>query len=108
MAQMKNNLIKFLSIVVALLFAKGVEAADITVDNISYNVVSFTEFTCEVTGQASKYTGDIVIPDTISYNGKKLAVEGIGNGAFASCDKLKTVKMPATVTYIRERGCYLS
>lgn len=40
------------------------------------------------------------IPETVSYDGKEYKVSGIGTCAFRSCDRLISVTIPDTVTYI--------
>ena len=45
------------------------------------------------------HTGDIIIPDTVCYNGKNYAVKSI-SGTFDHCNNLKSVTIPNTVTTI--------
>ena len=45
------------------------------------------------------YHGEIVIPDTVEYQGKKYAVE-LGKNAFSYCKQLTKVVLPAHVTII--------
>ena len=45
------------------------------------------------------YHGEIVIPDTVEYQGKKYAVE-LGKSAFCYCKRLTKVVLPAHVTII--------
>ena len=42
----------------------------------------------------TKYTGNVVIPDTVEYSGNKYAVIGINRYAFYDCDGLTSVKLP--------------
>lgn len=46
------------------------------------------------------YTGEIVIPQEISVNGKKYIVGGIGDAAFKNCYALTNVKLPISIEYI--------
>lgn len=53
-----------------------------------------------------KYSGDIVIPSTITYQGANYSVYGIGDWAFSECDNLKSVILEEGLKYIEARGFY--
>lgn len=48
----------------------------------------------------SRYSGDVVIPASITYNGNTYVVTGIGANAFFQCFNLTSVEIPNTVTAI--------
>ena len=48
----------------------------------------------------AKYSGDIAIPSTVSYNGENYMVVGIGEGAFSDCQGLTSIVIPNSVTTI--------
>ena len=48
----------------------------------------------------SRYSGDVVIPASITYNGNTYVVTGIGANAFYQCFNLTSVEIPNTVTAI--------
>ena len=78
-------------------------AYDFMVDGIAYNVVSLPDLTCEVTQADTKYSGDIVIPSTVTYQGRTLTViriDGGEDGAFYECSALTSVEIPNSVTTI--------
>ncbi len=50
------------------------------------------------------YSGDIVIPESVNYDGETLPVIGIGRDAFSNCMGLTSVQIPASVTEIGERA----
>ncbi len=85
------------------------------VDNLFYNIISSEPKSVEVTYQSiyvATYSGDIIIPGSISYSGVEYEVKGISKKAFYECTELTSVVIPKTVTYIGEdafRFCkYLS
>lgn len=47
------------------------------------------------------YEGDILIPSQVEHNDRSYTVVRIGYGAFAWCDKLTSVQLPATLREIR-------
>ena len=79
-----------------------VSAYDVKIDGIFYNMLS--EGTIEVTyGERydNSYSGDVVIPENIVYNGKHYIVQSIGSFAFRWCEDLVSVTIPSTVTVIK-------
>ena len=46
------------------------------------------------------YSGDIVIPASVTYDGKTYSVTSIGDGVFTECGDLTSITIPETVTYI--------
>lgn len=54
----------------------------------------------------NSYSGNVVIPDTVTYNGQTYAVETIGYDAFRDCEGLISVSVPNTVTKIYDRAFY--
>ena len=45
-----------------------------------------------------KYKGDVIIPATVSHNGKDYTVTSISENAFLDCTTLTSISIPATVT----------
>ena len=108
------------------------EVGSVTQDGIKY--VLYSDNTCEVEGVETSLEGDVILPDTVTWNGTSYKVTEIGfvafaecngltsidipdgvtsieDGAFMACRKLKSIKIPASVTSIGERafdgGCRL-
>ena len=77
-------------------------AYDFMVDGLAYNVVSLPDLTCEVTRADTEYSGDIVIPSTVTYQGRTLTVIRIGDWAFSDCSALTSIQIPNSVTKIDE------
>ncbi len=71
-----------------------------------YNITSNAEpYTVEVTsGKAPK--GNLVIPSTVSNNGKNYSVTSIGMNAFYKCKELKSLDIPNSVTSIGDSAFY--
>ena len=63
--------------------------------NESYNVAEVTNRT-----SGTKYSGDIVIPASISVDGVDYSVTSIGDYAFSDCSGLRSIEIPNSVTKI--------
>lgn len=68
-------------------------------DSPDYRVVNFDGKITVWPG--AYYEGGIVIPSQVEHNGRSYTVVRIGYGAFAWCDKLTSVQLPATLREIR-------
>ena len=93
----------------ALLANINVSAYNFTVDGIYYNIVSLPDLTCAVTYDdvnETKYSGDIVIPDHVTYNGRTLTVVGIEKSTFYGCSGLTGITIPNSVTSIGGSAFY--
>ena len=72
----------------------------IVVDGIYYWVGE--DNTVSVKFGEVKYSGDVVIPESVEYGGKTYSVTFISNGAFYKCGSLTSVNIPKSVTAIGE------
>ena len=92
---MKKLYLLFLFTIIPLLaYADAVE-----INGIYYNLVEKAKV-AEVTSNPNKYSGDIIIPEKVTYDGVKYDVTSIGDAAFESCTGLTSVTIPNSVTSI--------
>ena len=79
----------------------GLYAYDFESDGIYYNL-NHNEKTAAVTskGNNERYTGILVIPKSIRYNGVTYRVTSIGSSAFYCCSELTSITIPNSVTSI--------
>lgn len=69
------------------------------IGNLYYDI--YTQFARVVpTIDETPYSGDIVIPDTIEYNGKKLPVREIAEKTFANSPDIASIVIPKTIKTI--------
>lgn len=94
---MLRKLILFSSL---LLIAFKTSAADFQVKSISYYISSIYPSTVSVGSGTAKYSGSVIIPETVIYNSKTYNVTGIDGSAFANCTDLISVVIPNSVTNI--------
>ena len=60
----------------------------------------------EVTSNPNKYSGTVVIPETVTYNDVTYSVTNIGNDAFYGCNGLTSITIPNSVTTIGYSAFY--
>lgn len=81
-------------------------AYDFEVDGIYYNILSSTDRTVEVTykdlsqNRDNYYSGEIVIPDKVTYSGTGFTVTAVGEKAFYYSTELTGVRIPNSVVII--------
>jgi len=99
---------KLLLILLTTLLPMLASAYDIEVKNaagvtIYYNYIYINNNTeVEVTygDDYNGYTGNVAIPNSVTYEGVTLMVREIGGHAFSDCPELTSVNIPNSVTYI--------
>ena len=89
--------------VIAALAPSTVAAYDFTVDGIYYNK-NGTQATVTYKTRFNTYSGDVIIPETVTYNGITYTVTAIGTGAFNYCTSPTRVTIPNTVTTFQDEA----
>lgn len=87
--------------------ALGVHAIDFTVDNLNY-VTNSDKTTVYVARQSDTLSGDLSIPDSVTFDLKTYAVTAIGESAFTGCTGLTILTIPVGVKKIGSKafsGC---
>ena len=96
--------LNFLLSLLLLFVATSASAYDFEVDGIYYNI-NGNEATVTYQGNwypsdIEKYKGDVMIPESVTYNGVTRAVTAIGQNAFWNCHDLTSVMIGNRVTSI--------
>lgn len=74
------------------------EDINIEVGGVNYSLDDATMTASVVT--SADASGDIVLPESVSYNNKTYALTSIGEDAFSYCTSLKSIEIPSSVTSI--------
>lgn len=90
--------------VLALLCSVMANAHDFEVDGIFYNI-NGSEVTVTYKGDtysdySNEYSGNVLIPNSVTYNGNTYSVTRIGERAFCNCSGLTSVTIPNIVSSI--------
>lgn len=105
---MKHLYFKALLFCLCLFASINAFAYDAEIGGIYYNFP--TDSTATVTYQSvqssdpwtyiSDYSGDVVIPESVNYNGRTYSVTSIDSYAFRNCSSLTSITIPESVTII--------
>lgn len=92
---MKKNLL----LLVLMLLPLAAIADAVEINGLYYNLDPTAKI-AEVTSNPNKYTGDIVIPETVTYEGTEYSVASIGDNVFLYCSDLTSITISNSVTSI--------
>ena len=101
---MKKLFVFLFSLILSVVFSTSALAYDVVIDGICYNLNSEYK-TAEVTS-GEYYSGEVVIPSSITVEGKEYTVTSIRNSAFYECSSLTSVTIPNSVTSIGNYAFY--
>ena len=102
---------KYFLLLTLLCLSLSARAHDAEVDGIFYNLDADNK-TATVTFQGdnydsynNEYSGDVVIPETVTYNGITYSVTSLGWACFTYCSSLTSITIPNSVTSLGQ-SCF--
>ena len=79
-------------------------AYDVEVNGIYYKISGTSASVTYKNTDYNSYSGEVVIPSSIFYNGETYPVTSIGTYAFQNCSSLSSVTIPESVTSILQQA----
>lgn len=104
---MKQFYWKMAIIVITLMICMSASGYDFEVNGIFYGY-NASDQTAYVTYGTEKYSGDVVIPESVTYNGRTLAVTAIGEEAFTNCSDIQSISLPNNLTNIGDFAFFVA
>ena len=95
------TLLALLTLLPIAAFADVVE-----IDGIYYNLVTKGNIAEVALKTGSPYSGDVVIPEYVTYNDVRYHVTVIGEYAFDGSYNISSLTLPSSISIIRERAFY--
>ena len=92
-----HNSLRALFLSLAVLLSLPMLAVEVEIDGINYELVSKLKQATVISG---KYSGKVIIPESVEHEGAAYSVTSIGWGAFSYCSGLTSVTIPNSVTSI--------
>ena len=90
----------------SLMVCTMLRAYDAKIDGIYYNLSRNKATVTYRDAFYDSYKGDLVIPESISYNGKTYSVTSIGHLAISNCTSLNSITIPKSITTIEKSAFY--
>ena len=99
---------KLFFLLVALSATSALWAYDFEVNGIYYNYLdgNNVEVTNNNSINAEKYSGEVIIPSTVTYKGTPYNVTSIGDSTFLWCTNLASIDIPNSITSIGDYAFY--
>ena len=94
---------KHVLLAVLMLLPLMASADAVEIDGLYYNL-DFENKTAEVTMSQDGYSGEINIPNQVTYENENYRVSSIGMNSFISCFNLTSLTIPQSVTFIDNRA----
>ena len=98
------NSLRALFLSLAVLLSLPVLAAQVEIDGINYDLLSKAKQATVIAKSSGKYSGEVVIPESVEHEGAAYSVTSIGSYAFYYCSGLTSVTIGNSVTSIGERA----
>lgn len=101
---MKHYLTKTILALATLLCSMNCWAVAVTINGINYELYTNGGNFCII--NRSKVSGDVVIPESIEYEGQSYEVQRIGAEAFYGCSNMTSIQIPKTITSVNPWAFY--
>ena len=95
-----HNSLRALFLSLAVLLSLPMLAVEVEINGINYDLDTETDQAAVIRKSSGAYSGEVVIPETVEYQGTTYSVTSIGDKAFYDCSGLTSFTIPNSVTSI--------
>ena len=103
---MKKLIVFLFSLILSVVFSTSALAYDVEIEGIYYNLNSEGKTAKVTKNWDDNYSGEVIIPSSITVEGQEYTVTSIGAYAFQECSGLTSVTIPNSVTSIGYEAFY--
>ncbi len=101
-----HHSLRALLLSLAVLLSLPMLAEQVEIDGINYELITKVKQATVIAKNRGKYSGDIVIPESVEYRGTTCRVTSIGDKAFYDCSGLTSVTIGNRVTNVGGQAFY--
>ena len=99
-----HNSLRALFLSLAVLLSLPMLAVTVEIDGINYDLNAEAKQATVIAKSSGKYSGEVIIPESVEHESTAYSVTSIGEAAFVYCSGLTSVTIPNSVTSIEKKA----